>query len=83
MPKVKIYSTSTCVFCRQEKRFLDEKNIPYEEVLVDADPSAAQEMIDLSGQMGVPFSIITKPDGTTTNIVGFYQPKFEELLGLN
>ena len=51
---VKIYSTPTCPYCRQAKQFLKENNIDFEDIDVSANQAAAQEMIQKSGQMGVP-----------------------------
>ncbi len=82
MPQVKMYTTATCVYCRAEKQFFKEKNIEFEEVGVDLDQKAAEEMIQLSGQMGVPFTVITADDGTKTGILGFDRPRLEQALGL-
>ncbi|HSH31719.1 MAG TPA: glutaredoxin family protein [Candidatus Saccharimonadales bacterium] len=82
MPKIRIYSTATCGYCKSEKAYLDENGIAYEDIMVDADPVKAKEMIELSGQMGVPFTVITKDDGTEEHILGFDQPKLDAALGL-
>lgn len=82
MPKVKMYTTATCVFCRAEKEFFKEHNVEFTEVAVDTDPAAADEMIQMSGQMGVPFTVITAEDGTTQGVLGFDQPKLKLALGL-
>ena len=57
------------------KEFLSRKGIHYQEHDVNADPSAAQEAIRLTGQNGVPVTII---DGQT--VVGFNQPRLEQLI---
>lgn len=76
MPKqVKIYSTPTCPFCQQAKRYLGSKGIAYENVDVASDAAARQEMINKSGQMGVPVILV---DGEL--LVGFNQSKLDELL---
>lgn len=82
MADVKIYSTTWCQFCKQEKAYLDEKGVSYNYIEVDRDPVKAQEMIDLSGQMGVPFTVITKDDGSTENILGFDKPRINAALGI-
>jgi glutaredoxin len=79
---VKIYSTSWCAFCRAEKKFLDTKGIEYHDVDVEADEKEAQEMVKLSGQMGVPFTVITHGDGTQVGILGFDQPRLTQELKL-
>jgi len=52
--KVKVYSTSTCPFCIRVKQFLKDKNVAFEDIDVSSNQAAAQEMIKISGQMGVP-----------------------------
>lgn len=79
---IKIYSTKTCSYCHAEKQFLKQHNIAFEDVMVDEDPKAAEEMIELSGQMGVPFTVITKYDGSQDKILGFNQPRLAASLGL-
>ncbi|MEK7581174.1 MAG: glutaredoxin family protein [Patescibacteria group bacterium] len=80
MAKVVMYTTTTCPFCKMEKDYLNSKNIVFSEILVDENPQEAQKMIEISGQMGVPFTVITKDDGTQVNILGFDRLKIEEAL---
>lgn len=85
MSKVKnitIYSTHTCVYCNAEKQFLKQHDIPYTEIFVDEDEQQAQKMIQLSGQMGVPFTVITKEDDKEEHILGFDQSRLSAALGL-
>lgn len=70
-----VYSTPTCPYCVMAKDYLTEKNIPFENVDVSADPARAKEMIQKSGQRGVPVIDI---DGTI--IVGFDRNHLESLL---
>ena len=73
--KVKVYSTSTCPWCHKAKDFLKEKNVKFEDIDVGADQKAANEMLEKSGQMGVPVIDI---DGKI--IVGFDKEEMEKLL---
>jgi len=82
MPQVKIYSTTWCGFCKAQKRFLDDKGVKYEDVNVEDDQEQAREMIRLSGQMGVPFTVITHDDGSKIGILGFDQPRLVRELGI-
>jgi len=75
MAKVEIYTTSTCHYCHLAKEYFKEHNIEYTEHDVAADMEARTEMIEKSGQMGVPVIFI---DGNT--VIGFDQGKIEELL---
>jgi glutaredoxin len=82
MPKVKIFSTTWCGFCRAEKKYLDDHKVDYSNVDVDNDQAAAHEMVHLSGQTGVPFTVITRDDGTQVGILGFDRARLNAELGL-
>ena len=77
MPKVRIFSTPTCSFCIVLKNFLKDNGVEFEDVDVSQDKQAQQEMVEGSGQMGVP---VTEIDGEY--IVGFDQGRIKEKLGL-
>lgn len=83
MAKVVMYTTTTCPFCKMQKEYLNSKNINFSEILVDENPEEAQKMIAISGQMGVPFTVITKDDGQNVNILGFDRKQIDEALGLS
>ena len=72
---IPVYSTPTCPFCKQAKAFLDERGVAYNDIDVSIDQEKAKEMIEKSGQMGVPVIDI---DGTI--VVGFDKNKLQELL---
>jgi glutaredoxin 3 len=74
---VTIYSTPTCHFCQMAKVFFKEKNVAYTEHDVASDTEKRKEMVERSGQMGVPVIFIGEE-----MIVGFDKPKVAELLGL-
>ena len=76
-PNVTIYSTPSCHFCHMAKDYFKENNIAYTEYNVASDLDKRKEMVEKSGQMGVPVIIIG--DQLT---VGFNQPKISQLLGL-
>ena len=78
--KITIYSTKTCAYCNMLKKWLDDKDVKYTVYNVDENPIAAQNMIRISGQMGVPFSTVEYEDGQTTNILGFDRQKFDAAL---
>lgn len=82
MAKITIYKTTTCPYCKLESEYLDSKGIKYDAVFVDHDTEAAKRMIEESGQMGVPFTEITKDNGSVVKILGFDQTKLNEALGL-
>jgi hypothetical protein len=64
------------------KGYLQSKNIPYEEKKADEHQELAMELYELSGQLGVPFSVIEKEDGSKEGILGFDKPRFDAVLGL-
>lgn len=75
--EVVIYSTPTCHFCVLAKAFFDENNIEYTNHDVQADPAKGQEMVERSGQMGVPVIFIGEEMA-----VGFDESRIRELLGM-
>lgn len=76
--KVIVYSTPTCPYCKQAKDFLKQNKIEFTEVDVAADEKKAQEMIEKSGQMGVPVI-----DISGKIIVGFDKAEMKKALGLS
>ena len=77
MKTVSIYTTETCGYCKLAKEFFQKNNVTYQEFDVGKDLIKRQEMIDKSGQMGVP--VITVDNDL---IVGFNKSKLQELLAL-
>jgi glutaredoxin-like YruB-family protein len=77
MSKVTIYSTPTCTYCELAKQFFTENGVSYEEFDVAADNTKLQEMVEMSGQMGVP--VINIDDQI---VVGFDEGKVKEMLGM-
>ncbi|TSD02649.1 MAG: glutaredoxin-like protein [Parcubacteria group bacterium Athens0714_16] len=75
--KVFIYSTPMCPYCEMAKDFFAENKIEFTNYDVSTDVEKRKEMVEISGQMGVPVIII---DGQT--MVGFDEDKLTELLGL-
>ncbi|MCX8015743.1 MAG: thioredoxin family protein [Patescibacteria group bacterium] len=73
--KIKVYSTPTCPYCHLAKEFLKEMNVDFEDIDVSQNEEAAQEMIEKSGQMGVPVIDI---DGEI--IIGFNRAEIERIL---
>ncbi|HSX14666.1 MAG TPA: glutaredoxin family protein [Candidatus Saccharimonadales bacterium] len=83
MPTIKIYTTSTCIYCRAEKQFFDAHGIKYEEVKADESQEKATELFKASGQYAVPFTIIKQDDGKVEAVLGFDKPKLETILGVH
>jgi glutaredoxin-like YruB-family protein len=75
--KVIVYSTQTCPYCHAAKDFLKENKIDFQDIDVSKDQSKAQEMIEKSGQMGVPVI-----DINGTIIVGYDKEAIKKALKL-
>jgi glutaredoxin-like YruB-family protein len=75
--EVTIYSTPACHFCHAAKDYFNEHHIVYTEYNVAADHDKRSEMVEMTGQMGVP--VIRIEDDV---VVGFDQHKIAELLGV-
>lgn len=74
---ITIYSTATCPYCVQLKNYLKEQGFKYTDIDVSKDQKKAEEMIEKSGQMGVPVADI---DGQI--IIGFNKEKVKKALGI-
>ena len=75
--KVTIYTTTTCHYCSLVKDFFKDNKVEYEEIDVQKDSDAAREMVENSGQMGVPVIMIGEEV-----IVGFDKEKIKSALKL-
>lgn len=75
MKKVQIYSTPTCTYCHLAKEFFTQNGVEYTEYDVAADLDKRAEMVQKSGQMGVP---VIDVEGTI--IIGFDEDKIKEAL---
>ena len=72
---VKVYSTPTCPYCKLLKEHLTEKHVEFTDINVADNSAAANEMVKLSGQMGVP---VVDINGQI--IVGWNKEAVEEAL---
>ncbi len=77
MKNVIIYSTPTCTYCNAAKDFFTQNNVQYENIDVSTDVVKRQEMVEKSGQMGVPVIFVGDE-----MVVGFDKPRLSELLGI-
>ncbi len=67
------------MYCKMAKDYFTANNVPFEEVNVGTDLAGRKEMLDLTGQMGVPVLMI---EGETQPIIGFDKPAINKVLGL-
>jgi glutaredoxin 3 len=77
MKPITIYSTPVCHYCNLAKEFFTANNIPYTEYNVATDLEKRKEMVELTGQLGVP--VIRIGDEIT---VGFQESHMRQLLGM-
>lgn len=80
-PPVIIYTTKTCGYCRATKAFFAKHNVPFTEVDVGSDREKAREMIEVSGQMGVPVILIGEK-GSEHIVIGYDEMQLKQLLGI-
>lgn len=73
--EVTIYSTPVCHFCQAAKEYFKENNVEYTDYDVATDAEKRQEMVEMTGQMGVP--VIRIGDDV---VIGFDEAKVAELL---
>ncbi len=76
-PQVTIYSTPTCHFCHAAKDFFSANGVAFTDYNVGTDLEKRKEMIEKSGQMGVPVITVGKD-----LIVGFDESRLRELLAI-
>lgn len=77
---VKLYSTRTCPYCMMEKKWLEKEKINHEVVYVDSDQNEAINMVEKTGQMGVPVTEIKFEDGREEYVIGFDKSTLEYYL---
>jgi glutaredoxin-like YruB-family protein len=75
MPKVLLFSTSTCSWCRRAKRYFKDRGVPFKEINIERDPEAARDIVRKTGQTGVPVIKIG-----SKWIVGFDRERIEKEL---
>ena len=77
-PKVKIYTTNSCAYCKMAKGFFKSKDIEYTEIDVSVNQTAREEMVSGTGRMSVPAIKIDE-----NWVSGFDRRKIEGILGLD
>ncbi|MFA6459245.1 MAG: glutaredoxin family protein [Candidatus Paceibacterota bacterium] len=77
MKNITIYSTPTCVYCNMAKTFFKANNVAFTDYNVATDLAKRKEMIDKTGQMGVPVI-----DLGGEIVIGFNEEKLRSTLGI-
>lgn len=82
MKTITIYSTPSCHFCHMAKDFLTSKNIAFHDIDVSVDLPARKEIIEMTGQMGVPVIKIEEEGHESDIMVGFSEQLLSDKLGI-
>lgn len=77
-----VYATKTCPYCTMAADWLTSKKIAFKKILVDEDQNAARDMVEKTGQMGVPVIEVQYPDRKPEFLVGFNPPTLSYMLGV-
>lgn len=80
--KIILYSTQTCPYCKMEAQWLADNKIEHEVVYVDKDQKAAERMVRLTGQMGVPVTEVVYKDSEPEFVIGFDKNKLSQILAV-
>jgi glutaredoxin 3 len=78
-PRVRIYTTTSCPYCHMAMEWFKQNKVTYEQIDVTSDEKKQQEMIELSGQMGVP--VIAVGDKNPKIIIGFRADQLKKAIG--
>jgi glutaredoxin len=73
--KITIFTTNTCAYCVMVERFLDMKGLKYEVINLDERPELQQEVLEMSGALTVPVTVVTKQDDSQEVVVGYNIPR--------
>lgn len=78
---VTIYTTNTCAFCVMVEKFLDSKGQSYQLVNLDEKPEERDKVLQLSGSLTVPVTVIQNENSEPNVTVGFNPAKLTAALG--
>lgn len=78
MKKIEIYSTPSCHFCHMAKEFFQQNGLAFTDYNVGADTERRAQMMEITGQLGVPVIVINEHDV----VIGFDKPRLSSLLGV-
>jgi len=76
-PKVVVFSTPTCSWCKRLKDYLKKNKIKFKDVDVSKDSAGARDMFRRTGQQGVPVTLINNK-----SVIGFDKGKIDKLLNI-
>lgn len=68
---ITIFTTNTCAYCGMVKKWLAAKGHTYDEVNLDEHPDRQKEAFEMSGQLSVPITVVTRQDDSQEVVVGY------------
>ena len=68
---ITIFTTNTCAYCGMVKKYLQVKGMTYDEINLDDSPEKQKEAFELSGQLAVPVTVVTRGDDSREVVVGY------------
>lgn len=68
---ITIFTTNTCAYCGMVKQFLDKKGLSYDVVNLDEEPERQEEVLQMSGALTVPVTVVTKQDDSKSVVIGY------------
>jgi glutaredoxin len=80
-PVVTVYGTSWCGACREARRYLSARKIPFLDKDIERDEAAARELRDKASKLGVPTDRVPILDVRGRLLIGFDRARVEALLG--
>jgi len=81
--KIILYSGLSCPYCKMESAWLKQNAIDFDEIYVDFNREKAEELVQKTGQMGVPVTELQYEDDSSEYIIGFDKQKLSNELGLS
>lgn len=81
MKTITVYSTPTCHFCHMAKEFFDANHVTYTDIDVSNDAEKKKEILDMTGQLGVPVIKIEEEGKDPVVMVGFNENLIIDALG--
>lgn len=77
---ITVFTTSTCSYCPMVKRYLQSKGLSYDEVNLEEHPDRQAEILEMSGALTVPITVVTNTDDSQQVIVGYNLQKLAPAL---
>lgn len=71
---ISIYTTNTCVYCTQVKKFLESKGLSYTLINLDEVPERTNELLELTGQLAVPVTVVEDAEAETKDVTIGWNP---------